>query len=49
MIDALSLPKIGSSPSALPPPGHWAIDLPNAVNEKFVFGLSRRLQARWAA
>ena len=36
MIDALSLPKIGELALGIATAGHWAIDLPNAANEKFV-------------
>jgi branched-chain amino acid transport system substrate-binding protein len=38
MIDALSLPKIGDLALGIATAGHWAIDLPNAANEKFVSG-----------
>jgi branched-chain amino acid transport system substrate-binding protein len=38
MIDALSLPKIGELALGIATAGHWAIDLPNAANEKFVSG-----------
>jgi branched-chain amino acid transport system substrate-binding protein len=38
MIDALSLPKIGELALGIATAGHWAIDLPNAANEKFVAG-----------
>jgi len=38
MIDALSLPKIGEIALGIATAGHWAIDLPNAANEKFVSG-----------
>ena len=36
MIDALSLPRIGELAVGVATAGHWAIDLPNAANEKFV-------------
>jgi len=36
MIDALSLPQIGDLALGVATAGHWAIDLPNAANEKFV-------------
>jgi branched-chain amino acid transport system substrate-binding protein len=36
MIDALSLPKIGDLALGVATAGHWAIDLPNAANRKFV-------------
>jgi branched-chain amino acid transport system substrate-binding protein len=36
MIDALSLPKVGELALGIATAGHWAIDLPNAANEKFV-------------
>ena len=38
MIDALSPPKIGELALGIVTAGHWAIDLPNAANEKFVSG-----------
>jgi branched-chain amino acid transport system substrate-binding protein len=38
MIDALSLPKVGELALGIATAGHWAIDLPNAANEKFVAG-----------
>ena len=38
MIDALSLPKIGELALGIATAGHWAIDLANAANEKFVSG-----------
>ena len=38
MIDALSLPRIGDMALGVATAGHWAIDLPNAANEKFVAG-----------
>jgi branched-chain amino acid transport system substrate-binding protein len=38
MIDALSLPKIGELALGIATAGHWAIDLPNPANEKFVSG-----------
>ncbi len=38
MLDALSLPKIGDLALGIATAGHWAIDLPNAANEKFVSG-----------
>jgi branched-chain amino acid transport system substrate-binding protein len=38
MIDALSLPKIGELALGIATAGHWAIDLPNAANRKFVAG-----------
>jgi branched-chain amino acid transport system substrate-binding protein len=36
MIDALSLPRIGDLALGVATAGHWAIDLPNAANQKFV-------------
>ncbi|MGA9324139.1 MAG: ABC transporter substrate-binding protein [Xanthobacteraceae bacterium] len=36
MIDAVSLPKIGDLAVGVATAGHWAIDLPNAANQKFV-------------
>ena len=36
MIDALSLPRIGDMALGVATAGHWAIDLPNAANKKFV-------------
>lgn len=36
MLDALSLPKIGALALGIATAGHWAIDLPNAANQKFV-------------
>jgi branched-chain amino acid transport system substrate-binding protein len=36
MIDALSLPQIGDLAIGVATAGHWAIDLPNPANEKFV-------------
>jgi len=36
MIDALSLPQIGDLALGVATAGNWAIDLPNAANEKFV-------------
>src|ERR1700722_3628714 len=36
MIDALSLPKIGELALGIATAGHWAIDLPNEANKKFV-------------
>jgi branched-chain amino acid transport system substrate-binding protein len=36
MLDALSLPKIGALAIGIATAGHWAIDLPNAANQKFV-------------
>jgi branched-chain amino acid transport system substrate-binding protein len=36
MIDALSLPKVGELVLGIATAGHWAIDLPNAANQKFV-------------
>ena len=38
MIDALSLDRIGEFALGVATAGHWAIDLPNAANEKFVAG-----------
>jgi branched-chain amino acid transport system substrate-binding protein len=36
MIDALSLPKVGELVLGIATAGHWAMDLPNAANQKFV-------------
>ena len=36
MIDALSLPRIGDLALGVATAGHWAIDLPNAADQKFV-------------
>jgi branched-chain amino acid transport system substrate-binding protein len=36
MIDAISLPRIGDVALGVATAGHWAIDLPNAANKKFV-------------
>jgi branched-chain amino acid transport system substrate-binding protein len=38
MIDALSLDRIGEFALGVATAGNWAIDLPNAANEKFVAG-----------
>jgi branched-chain amino acid transport system substrate-binding protein len=36
MIDAISLPRIGNLALGVATAGNWAIDLPNAANQKFV-------------
>jgi branched-chain amino acid transport system substrate-binding protein len=36
MIDAISLPRVGDIALGVTTAGHWAIDLPNAANRKFV-------------
>jgi branched-chain amino acid transport system substrate-binding protein len=38
MIDALALDRIGEFALGVATAGHWAIDLPNAANQKFVAG-----------
>jgi branched-chain amino acid transport system substrate-binding protein len=44
MIDAISLPRIGEFALGVATAGHWAIDLPNQANEKFVAGFRAAYQ-----